>query len=260
LEALMHELFDLSGTVAIVTGGTRGIGLGTATVLAELGARVVVSSEDANACAQVEADLRSRGLDVLGTPCNVGQRAQLEHLVQFTLERCGRMDALVCCAGVAPHYGPLSTATDADWDLTLRVNLQSNVWLSSLVIPYLQDRGGSIVFVSSISALRGNKNIGVYAISKAGLAQLARDLAIQWGPQNVRVNAIAPGLIRTEFARLMLEDQALMERRVAITPLRRVGEVRDIAGVIAMLVSPAGAFITGQNLVVDGGTVITDGT
>jgi NAD(P)-dependent dehydrogenase (short-subunit alcohol dehydrogenase family) len=252
-------LFDLSGQVAIVTGATRGIGLGTATVLAELGAKVVVSSENAAACAQVEADLRAQGLDVFAVPCDVAEREQLKDLVGAALDRWGRVDGLVCCAGVAPHYGPLSSATDTDWDHTLRVNLQSNVWLSSLTIPHLLDRGGSIVFVGSISALRGNKNISLYAISKAGLAQLARDLALQWGPHKVRVNTIAPGLIRTEFARSMLEDKPLMERRVAITPLRRVGEVEDIAGVIAMLLSPAGAFITGQNLVVDGGTVITDG-
>ena len=256
----MHPLFDLSGKVVVVTGGTRGIGLGTATVLAELGAKVVVSSEDANACAQVEADLRLRNLEVFGLPCDVGEPEQLERLVQFALHKCGRIDGLVGCAGVAPHYGSLAAATDADWELTLRVNLKSNVRLSSLVIPHMLERGGSIVLVSSISALRGNKNISLYAISKAGLAQLARDLAIQWGPQGVRVNAIAPGLIRTEFARLMLEDKPLMERRIAITPLRRVGEVQDIAGVIAMLIAPAGAFITGQNLVVDGGTVVTDGS
>jgi NAD(P)-dependent dehydrogenase (short-subunit alcohol dehydrogenase family) len=256
----MHELFDLSGKVAIVTGGTRGIGLATATVLAELGAQVVISSEDANACTQVERELRSRSLEVSGVPCDVGEQQQIQNLVDTTLKQFKRIDAVIGCAGVAPHFGTMQTATDADWELTMRVNLQANLWLSSLAIPHMQERGGSVVFVSSISALRGNKNIGIYAMSKAGLAQLARDLAITWGPHNVRVNAVSPGLIRTEFARLMLENEALMKRRVAMTPLRRVGEVRDIAGVIAMLVSPAGAFVTGQNIVVDGGTVVSDGS
>jgi NAD(P)-dependent dehydrogenase (short-subunit alcohol dehydrogenase family) len=130
---------------------------------------------------------------------------------------------------------------------------------TATVIPHLQERGGNLVFVSSISSLRGNKNIGLYALSKAGLAQLARNLAVEWGPKNIRVNAVSPGLIRTEFARSMIENQALMERRLSLTPLRRVGEPEEIAGVIAMLASPAGAFISGQSLIVDGGTVISDG-
>jgi NAD(P)-dependent dehydrogenase (short-subunit alcohol dehydrogenase family) len=260
LETLMHELFDLSGKVAIVTGGTRGIGLATATVLAELGAQVVVSSENANACTNVEQELKSRNLKVSATPCDVGEYHRIEHLINRTIEQFQRIDVLVCCAGIAPHFGAVASASDADWELTMRVNLQANVWITNLAIPHMQERGGSVVFVSSISALRGNKNIGIYAMSKAGLAQLARDLAITWGPSKVRVNAVSPGLIRTEFARLMLEDEALMKRRVAMTPLRRVGEVGDIAGVIAMLVSPAGAFITGQNIVVDGGTVVSDGS
>jgi NAD(P)-dependent dehydrogenase (short-subunit alcohol dehydrogenase family) len=254
----MHKLFDLSGMVAIVTGGTRGIGLATATTLAELGAQVVISSEDARACQQVESDLKSRNLEVLGVPCDVRERDQLEQLVNVTLERFGRIDTLVCCAGIAPHVGPISSATDEDWDATMTVNLRSVLWLSSLVTPHMQ-LGGSIVFVSSIAGLRGNKGIGLYGISKAGLAQLARNLAIEHGPNNIRVNGVSPGLIRTDFAKGMLENPAVMERRISLTPLRRVGEAHEIAGVIAMLVSPAGTFITGQNIVVDGGTVISDG-
>jgi NAD(P)-dependent dehydrogenase (short-subunit alcohol dehydrogenase family) len=254
----MHELFDLSGTVAIITGGTRGIGLSTAATLAELGARVVLSSEDASACQQVESDFKSRNLEVLGVPCDVRERDQLEKLVNVTLERFGRIDTLVCCAGIAPHLGPISGASDQDWDATMTVNLQSVLWLSSLVIMHMHG-GGSIVFVSSIAGLRGNKGIGLYGISKAGLAQLARNLAVEHGPNNIRVNAISPGLIRTDFAKGMLENPVIMERRISLTPLRRVGEAHEIAGVIAMLASRAGAFITGQNLVVDGGTIISDG-
>jgi NAD(P)-dependent dehydrogenase (short-subunit alcohol dehydrogenase family) len=254
----MHELFDLSGTVAIVTGGTRGIGLSTATTLAELGAQVVISSEDEFACQTVESKSQSRDLEVLGVPCDVRERDQLEKLVRVTLEHFGRIDTLVCCAGIAPHLGPISSAGDEDWNATMTVNLQSVLWLSSLVIPHMQ-RGGSIVFVSSIAGLRGNKGIGLYGISKAGLAQLARNLAVEHGPNNIRVNAISPGLIRTDFAKTMLENPTIMERRISLTPLRRVGEAHEIAGVIAMLASRAGAFITGQNLVVDGGTIISDG-
>jgi NAD(P)-dependent dehydrogenase (short-subunit alcohol dehydrogenase family) len=141
----------------------------------------------------------------------------------------------------------------------MTVNLQSVLWLSSLVISHMLERGGSMVFVSSIAGLRGNKSIGLYGISKAGLAQLARNLAVEHGPNNIRVNAVSPGLIRTDFAKGMLENPEVMERRISLTPLRRVGEAHEIAGVIAMLASRAGAFITGQNLVVDGGTIISDG-
>jgi NAD(P)-dependent dehydrogenase (short-subunit alcohol dehydrogenase family) len=254
----MHELFDLSNTVAILTGGTRGIGLATARTLAELGAQVVISSEDATACQTVESELQSRDLKVLGVSCDVRECDQLERLVNFTLERFGRIDTLVCCAGVAPHLGPISSATDDDWNLTMTVNLQSALWLSSLVTPHMQG-GGSIVFVSSIAGLRGNKGIGLYGISKAGLAQLARNLAVEHGPKGIRVNVVSPGLIRTDFAKGMLENPDIMGRRISLTPLRRVGEAHEIAGVIAMLASKAGAFISGQNLIVDGGTIISDG-
>jgi NAD(P)-dependent dehydrogenase (short-subunit alcohol dehydrogenase family) len=254
----MHELFDLSGTVAIVTGGTLGIGLSTARTLAELGARVVLSSEDASACQSVESELQSRDLEVLSVPCDVCQRDQLEKLVNVPLERFGRIDTLVCCAGIAPHLGPISSASDEDWNATMIVNLQSVLWLSSLVIPHMH-AGGSIVFVSSIAGLRGNKGIGLYGISKAGLEQLARNLAVEHGPNNIRVNAISPGLIRTDFAKGMLENPVIMERRISLTPSRRVGEAHEIAGVIATLASRAGAFTTGQNLVIDGGTIISDG-
>jgi len=166
----------------------------------------------------------------------------------------------VCNAGVAPHAGPIASATDADWDLTMTVNLRSALWLTSLVIPGMaQRRDGVVILTASLSSVRGNKGIGLYGLSKAGVAQLARNLAVEWGPANVRVNAISPGVIATEFARPLTDNETVLARRLALTPLRRVGEPAEIAGVAVMLAARAGAFITGQNLIVDGGTLISDG-
>lgn len=257
----MSTLFDLGGKVALLTGATRGIGHAIAAAMARAGAQVVISSNEVQACADSAEALRGEGLDALGIPCDVGERAQVEALVDETLRRRGRIDILVGNAGVAPHMGPIASASDADWDLTMTVNLRSLLWLSSRVMPGMAGRrDGAVIFTSSLSGLRGNKGIGLYGLSKAGVAQLARNLAVEWGPSNVRVNAISPGVIRTEFARPMLDDDEVMRRRIALTPLRRVGEPDEIAGVAVMLASRAGGFITGQNLVVDGGTLIGDGS
>jgi NAD(P)-dependent dehydrogenase (short-subunit alcohol dehydrogenase family) len=238
-------LFDLRGQVALVTGASRGIGGAIAHELACAGAVVVLSSEDAEACESAAGELRRAGCGATALPCDVAVRREVEDLVQATFDLHGQIDILVC---------------NADWDATMTVNLRSILWLTNLVIPRMAARGqGSVIIVSSIAGLRGNKSIGLYGISKAGSAQLARNLAVEWGPSNVRVNAISPGVIRTEFAKPMLLDASLMERRIALTPLRRVGEPQEVAGAALLLAAPAGAFITGQNLVVDGGTTIGDG-
>jgi NAD(P)-dependent dehydrogenase (short-subunit alcohol dehydrogenase family) len=256
----MTELFSLKGKVALLTGASRGIGLSIATEMARTGARVVLSSDMPAACAEAAAGLRDQGMDVIGLPCDVAQRGQLEALVQQCLALRDRIDVLVCNAGVAPPFGPIAAASDADWDLTMTVNLRSVLWLTSLVIPAMAARrDGSVILTASLSSVRGNKSIGLYALSKAGLAQLARNLAVEWGPANVRVNSISPGLIATEFARPLLDNPELLSRRLASTPLRRAGEPHEVAGVAVMLAGPAGAYVTGQNLIVDGGTLISDG-
>jgi NAD(P)-dependent dehydrogenase (short-subunit alcohol dehydrogenase family) len=256
----MPDLFSLAGKVALVTGATRGIGLAIASEMARAGAQVVLSSNEAPACASAARDLRARGLDVIGIACDVAQRSQLEGLVEATLAQRQRIDVLVCNAGVAPHSGPISQASEQQWDQTMTVNLRSVLWLTSLVIPAMaQRRDGAVILTASLSSLRGNKSIGLYGLSKAGIAQLARNLAVEWGPANVRVNAISPGVIATEFARPLTDNPQALERRLALTPLRRVGQPHEIAGVALMLATAAGGFITGQNLVVDGGTIISDG-
>jgi NAD(P)-dependent dehydrogenase (short-subunit alcohol dehydrogenase family) len=256
----MSELFSLKGKVALLTGASRGIGLSIATEMARAGAQVVLSSNEADACAEIGAQLRGQGLDAIGLPCDVMQRGQIEALVRQTLALRERIDVLVCNAGVAPPFGPIASASDADWDRTMTINLRSALWISGLVIPGMASRrDGSVIMTASLSSVRGNKSIGLYGVSKAGLVQLARNLAVEWGPANVRVNSISPGLIATEFARPLLDDPELLSRRLALTPLRRAGEPQEIAGVAVMLASRAGAYITGQNLIVDGGTIISDG-
>jgi NAD(P)-dependent dehydrogenase (short-subunit alcohol dehydrogenase family) len=256
----MIELFSLEGKVALLTGATRGIGLSIATEMARAGAQVVLSSNEVQACDQAAAQLREQGFDAVGLPCDVMQREQIEALVRQSLVLRKRIDVLVCNAGVAPQFGPIAGASDVDWDLTMTINLRSVLWITSLVIPGMAARrDGSVIMTASLSSVRGNKSIGLYGLSKAGLAQLARNLAVEWGPANVRVNSISPGLIATEFAQPLLDNPELLSRRLALTPLRRAGEPREIAGVAVMLASRAGAFITGQNLIVDGGTIISDG-
>ena len=254
----MSDLFSLAGKVAIVTGSTRGIGRGIAEELARAGARVVVSSESEGDTADVGEAMRGQGFEVHGIACDVTDDAALTALVAATAAYFGGIDILVCNAGITGQAG--STALD-DLDAVMAVNLRSAVALTNLALPEIAKRGGgSVVLISSLSGLRGNKAINAYALTKAGLAQLARNLAVQWGPRNIRVNAISPGLIRTEFSAPLMADDAFMAKRMAMTPLRRVGETSEIAGPAVFLCSPAGAFVSGHNLVVDGGTLITDGS
>jgi NAD(P)-dependent dehydrogenase (short-subunit alcohol dehydrogenase family) len=260
----MHPqaLFALTGKSALVTGASRGIGLAIAETFARAGARVVLSSEDPAACAEVAARLRNAGLDVHAVACNAADHAEVQALAARAQAACdGRIDILVCNAGVAGPHGPLAASSDADWEQVMTINLRSALWLTSLLVPAMAARrDGSVIVTASLSALRGNRSIGLYGISKAGLLQLVRNLAVEWGPSNVRANAISPGVIRTDFARPIVDDDQAAPRRQQLTPLRRFGEPAEIAGVALMLAAPAGAFITGQNIIVDGGTLIGDGS
>lgn len=257
----VSDLLSLRGRVALITGGSSGIGRATAQAMGEAGAAVAVSSEDGGACRNTARELQHQGIGAQAIPCDVRNRDELAALVTGTVRQSGGLDTVVHAAGVAPHSGPMEDATEDEWARTMRVNLEAAWHLSTLVRDHLVARGGgSLTFISSIAGVRGNRSLGVYGVSKAGLAQLARNLAVEWGPRGVRVNSVSPGLIRTAFARPMLEQPGVTERRLALTPLRRVGEAYEVAGVTVMLASPAGAFITGQNLIVDGGTTIGDGS
>jgi NAD(P)-dependent dehydrogenase (short-subunit alcohol dehydrogenase family) len=256
----MATLFDLQDRVALITGAVGGLGRAIAEQMAASGATVVVSDLDQAQCELSAQHLRQSGHQAHAIACDVSQRHAIDALTETALTRCQRIDILVCNAGVQGPAGPLGESSDADWQRVMDTNLRSALWLCSAVIPGMAARGvGSVILMSSIAGIRGNKSIGLYGLSKAALAQLARNLAVEWGPKGVRVNAISPGLTRTPLAEPLLGNSAFMERRLALTPLRRIGEPHEIAGAAVLLASRAGAFITGHNLIIDGGTTISDG-
>ena len=251
----MRSLFDLAGKIALVTGATRGIGRSIAEELGKAGAKVAICSRKADACAETEADLAQSGIEVLAMPCNVSRKEELQALVDATRARWGRIDIVVANAATNPYYGPLTGIGDEALDKIFANNLKSVLWLAAMTLPGMS-AGGSFILVGSIGGIIANTVIGAYGMSKAAGHHLVRNLAAEWGPKNVRVNAIAPGLIKTEFARALWEDPKRAEERVSNTPLRRLGEPRDIGGIAVFLASPAAAFITGQCIVADGGVTI----
>ena len=253
----MQALFDLSGKVALVTGATRGIGKSIAEELARAGAKVALCSRKAEACQQTESEFTRQGFEVLARPCNVSRKEELQALVDAAAAKWGGIDIVVANAAANPYYGPLTGIGDDAFDKILASNLKSVLWLAGMTLPGMATRGGgSFIFVGSIGGILANTVIGAYGISKAAGHHLVRNLAAEWGPKNVRVNAIAPGLVRTEFARALWEDEKRRAERIAATPLRRLGEPRDIGGIAVFLASPASAFVTGQCIVADGGVTI----
>ncbi len=255
-------LFDLKGRVAIVTGSSRGIGKAIAVRLAEHGARVVVSSRKADACQAVVEEINAAyGADrAIAVAASISSKEALAELVQETNRRLGPVAILVCNAASNPYYGPLAGISDDQFRKILDNNILSNHWLVQLVAPQMVERrDGSIIIVSSIGGLKASSVIGAYNVSKAADMQLARNYAEEYGPHNVRVNCIAPGLIRTDFARALWENPETLRRATAGTPLRRIGEPDEIAGAAVFLASSAGRFTTGQTLVVDGGSTISGG-
>jgi NAD(P)-dependent dehydrogenase (short-subunit alcohol dehydrogenase family) len=253
----MKNPFDLKGQVAVITGSSKGIGRSIAEIMAAMGAKVVVSSRKADACEEVAAAIRKDGGEAVVIPCNIGRKPEVEALVKGTLDQFGRIDALVCNAAVNPYFGPLAGVGDDAFDKIMATNIKSNLWLANLAIPGMAERGGgTVTIVSSIGGIRGSSMLGAYGISKAADFSLARSLAVEWGPKNVRVNCIAPGLVKTDFARALWEDPANLKKRTDTTPLRRIGDPDDIGGIAAFLASRAARFITGQVIVADGGVTI----
>jgi NAD(P)-dependent dehydrogenase (short-subunit alcohol dehydrogenase family) len=252
------QLFDLSGKIAVITGSTKGIGEAIAHRMAEHGAKVVVSSRKADVCDKVAGEINQKwgkGKEVAySVPCNINQREQLEMLVQKTRAKWGKIDVLVCNAAVNPVFGSMSQISDEAFDKIMGANVRSNHTLCNLVIPEMVERkDGSVIIVSSIGGLRGSPVLGAYCISKAADFQLARNIACEYGVHNVRANCIAPGLVKTDFAKALWDNPEILKRSTANAPLRRIGEPDEIAGAAVFLASKAAAFMTGQTIVVDGG-------
>jgi NAD(P)-dependent dehydrogenase (short-subunit alcohol dehydrogenase family) len=256
----MTNLFDLTGKVALITGASSGMGKAIAEAMAEHGATVIVSSNDEEGCRQVAENLQANGYPAYAVAFDMAEKEHIQKLVEDAVSKVGRIDILVSCVGVAIP-GSLIDITASDFEKTFSINLQCAIYLTKLVVPQMAERkDGVLIYLASISGIRGNKSIGLYGLSKAALIQLARNAAVEYGPQNIRANSISPGVIETTFAKPMLNNGEVMKKRVALTPLRRVGQPHEVAGVAVMLASKAGGFITGQNIVVDGGTVISDGS
>lgn len=255
-----QDLFDMSGAVAVVTGASRGIGRAIAECLASAGAKVVVSSRKLDKCEEVVAHIKEGGGEAIAYPCNIGHKDQLQALVDHTLETWGQIDTLVCNAAVNPYYGALRDVPDDAYDKTMNSNVRSNVWLCNMVIPQMAERGGgSVIIVSSVAAMIGSAVLGTYGLSKAADVALARNLAVEWGEQNVRANCINPAIIRTDFARSLWENPKTYERAIKNYPLKRIGEPVEIAGAALFLASKASSFMTGQTMVIDGGSTISAG-
>ena len=255
----MDSLFDLTGKVALVTGSTKGIGRAIVERMAQHGARVVVSSRKADACDEVAAAINEQqGAEVaVAIPCNIAHREELENLVARAQEKWGQIDSLVCNAAVNPFFGSSADIPDEAFDKIMNVNIKANMWLGNMVLPGMVERkDGSVTIISSIAGLRGSSTIGTYGISKAADFQIVRNLSVEYGQHNIRANCIAPGLIKTYFARALWENPDILKHATGGAPLKRIGSPDEIAGAAVFLASAAGAFMTGQKLVIDGGVTI----
>ncbi len=252
-------LFDLTGKVAAITGSSRGIGRAIAIQMAKVGAKVVVSSRKSESCQEVAEAINGAGGEAIVIPCNISSKEELQALVDETAERLGPIDIMVCNAASNPVYGPMRDVSDVAFDKIMQNNVRSNFWLANMVAPSMAERGGgSIIIISSIAGLKGNTGIGIYGVSKAADFQLARNLAVEWGRANIRANCIAPGLIKTDFAKALWENPEQLARVERATPLGRIGQPDEIAGIAVFLASDAASFIIGQTIVADGGSTISD--
>jgi len=254
------SLFDLTGKVALDTGSSRGIGRAIAERLAEHGAKVLVSSRKLDVCEEVVAAIRAKGGEAFAHACNIGRKEELQALANAAIQKWGGIDVLVCNAAINPYFGPLIDTPDEAWDKVMASNVRSNFWLCNMVLPQMAERGGgSVIIISSVAGLLGTPVIGVYGVSKAADMALARNICVEWGPKNVRANCIAPGLVRTDFAKALWDNPQIYQQTIKAYPLRRIGEPDEIAGAAVFLAGPAGSFTSGQTIVIDGGGMVGRG-
>lgn len=257
---MAEDLFDLRGKVAVVTGSSRGIGRAIAERFAQRGASVVVSSRSVEACEETVRAITAAGGTAHAIAAHIGKKNELEALVAGTVERFGGLDIVVANAAVNPYFGPLSGISDDAWDRIMNSNVRSTLWLCNLAFPHLVKRGGgAAILLSSIAGVSGTDVLGAYGVSKTALIGLARNLAVEWGSRGIRVNALAPGIVKTEFAKALWDNPEIAEPAIRGTPLRRLAEPDDIAGAAVFLASAAGAFVTGQTIVIDGGVTLQKG-
>lgn len=247
-------LFDLKGKVALITGSSRGIGRAIAEALADAGAHVVISSRNKALCEEVAQAIRASGGSAIAVSCNISEDEHIAALVDRTLGEWGRIDALVLNAAVNPYFGDFLETPDDAFDKTIRVNIRQNMRLCKLVLPQMAERGeGSVTVVSSNTAFKGSAKLGIYAVTKAADIQLVKNLAVAYGAKGIRANAIAPAVVKTDFARALWEDPERAEKVANSYALKRLGDPKDIAGAAVFLSARSGAWITGQTLVIDGG-------
>jgi NAD(P)-dependent dehydrogenase (short-subunit alcohol dehydrogenase family) len=254
------SLFDMKGKVAVITGSSKGIGKAIALRMAEHGAKVVVSSRKQEPCEAVAKEIVANGGEAIVQTCNINRKEDLQALVDVTMRKWGKIDVLVSNAALNVHFGKVTSVTDDMYDKIMDANVKSNFWLCNMVAPLMAERkDGAIIIISSVGGLQGSDQLPIYAISKAADMQMARNLAVEWGPANIRVNCIAPGLVKTDFAKALWDNADIYRRTVKRYPLGRIADPDEIAGCAVMLASKAGTFITGQTIVIDGGGTISKG-
>ncbi|MBR9922915.1 MAG: glucose 1-dehydrogenase [Bacteroidetes bacterium] len=253
----MQNLYDLSGRVAIVTGASKGIGASIAHGLAAFGASVVVSSRKQEAVDEVAAKLQKAGFKAIGIACHVGDPEQQENLISKTLEHFGKLDILVNNAATNPSYGPVNETDSGLFDKIMEINLKAPYLLANRAFPHLKESGyGSVINISSVEAEVPSLGLGLYSVSKAALISLTQSQAKEWGPYNIRSNAILPGLIKTKFSAALWQNEKILQMVEKNLPLGRIGKPDELAGLAVFLASDASSYCTGSNFRADGGYLI----
>jgi len=255
-----NPLFDLKGKTAVITGSSRGIGKAIAIRMSQYGAKVMISSRKIDACNKVVDEIKALGGEAYAQECNISSKEALQNLCDVSYEKLGKVDILVLNAASNPYYGPLAKITDEAFDKVMNNNVKSNLWLSNMVLPKMAETGGGkAIVISSIAGIKGSDVLGAYSISKTADLGLVRSLAVEWGPKNITVNALCPGIIKTDFARALWENPEILANVEKNAPLQRIGTTDEVAGAAIMLASDSGSFITGQKIVMDGGVTIAGG-